>query len=200
MEVSAPVLQRGNKSISAHIHVSLIGTWQAACHTHQRVTLSRDLGGGGGIAEWHSSIALVLHGSEGEIKLTEGVSITTGTAEDPEIALFLAGLGKILAPEGRIDVLGCDVAGNSEGRELIAKLESLYSVNIAASDDITTAQKGGDMVLETDGINLAAVYFDEQKLKEWEGELFIPGSSCGPFGRCVDGPCKCDGSCCCGLC
>ena len=123
------------------------------------------------VCEKFASIALVLHGSAGEIKLTEGVSITTGTAENPEIALFLAGLGKMLAPEGRIDVLGCDVAGNSEGRELIAKLESLYSVNIAASDDITTAQKGGDMVLETDGINLAAVYFDEQKLKEWDGKL-----------------------------
>ena len=155
------------------------------------------------VCEKFGSIALVLHGSEGEIKLTEGVSITTGTAENPEIALFLAGLGKMLAPEGRIDVLGCDVAGNSEGRELIAKLESLYSVNIAASDDITTAQKGGDMVLETDGINLAAVYFDEQKLKEWEGELFGMGTGgCGPFGQCVEGPdcgcftCPCCGSCC----
>ena len=138
--------------------------------------------------EAEGSIALVLHGSEGEIKLTEGVSITTGTAENPEIALFLAGLGKMLAPEGRIDVLGCDVAGSPEGRELIAKLESLYSVNIAASDDITTAQKGGDMVLETDGIDLAAVYFDEQKLKEWEGELsqYVPYACpcCDVCSRC----------------
>ena len=113
----------------------------------------------------------------------------------------LAGLGKMLAPEGRIDVLGCDVAGNSEGRELIAKLESLYSVNIAASDDVTTAQKGGDMVLETDGINLAAVYFDEQKLKEWEGELLIGMGGFGRCGQCADDcPCKCDGSCCAGEC
>jgi len=123
------------------------------------------------VCEKFGSIALVLHGSAGEIKLTEGVSITTGTAENPEIALFLTGLGKMLAPEGRIDVFGCDVAGSPEGRELIAKLESLYSVNIAASDDITTAQKGGDMVLETDGVELVAAYFDEEKLKEWEGKL-----------------------------
>ena len=68
--------------------------------------------------------------------------------------------------------IGCNVAASSEGRELVAKLESLYSVNIAASDDITTAQKGGDMVLETDGIDLVAAYFDEEKLrKNWEGKL-----------------------------
>ena len=130
------------------------------------------------VCEKFGSIALVLHGSEGEIQLTETVSITTGTAENPEVALFLTGLGKMLAPEGRIDVLGCDVAGSSEGRELIAKLESLYSVNIAASDDITTAQKGGDMVLETDGIDLVAAYFDEEKLKEWEGALVQAPECC----------------------
>ena len=123
------------------------------------------------VCEAFGSIALVLHGSAGEIQLTETVSITTETAENPEIALFMTGLTK-LAPDGRIDVFGCDVAGSPEGRELIAKLESLYSVNIAASDDITTAQKGGDMVLETDGIDLVAAYFDEEKLrKNWEGKL-----------------------------
>ena len=67
------------------------------------------------VCEKFGSIAHVLHGSAGEIKLTEGVAITRSTAENPEIALFLTGLGKMLAPEGRIDVLGCDVAGNSEG-------------------------------------------------------------------------------------
>ena len=144
------------------------------------------------VCEKFGSIALVLHGSEGEIQLTETVSITRSTAENPEIALFLTGLGKMLAPEGRIDVFGCDVAGSPEGRELIAKLESLYSVNIAASDDITTAQKGGDMVLETDGVDLVAAYFDEEKLRAWEGgsvqlgggeaRFSLGGPGLGPLG------------------
>ena len=123
------------------------------------------------VCEKFASIGLVLHGSEGEIMVTESASITSSTFDRPDIALFMNGLHTLLGSEGRIDCFGCDVAGSPEGRQLIAKLEDMYSVNIAASNDITTAQKGGDMVLETDDVDVTALYFDRERLSRWGGTL-----------------------------
>jgi hypothetical protein len=100
----------------------------------------------------------VLHGSKGEIKLTQTIAVTLETAENREISQFMRGLRKMLIHGGRIDILGCDVAASPEGKQLIAKLEQLYGINFAASDDVTAVAKGaGDMQLETDGVDLIAV-------------------------------------------
>lgn len=65
----------------------------------------------------------------------------------------MLGLSRMAA---RVDVLGCNVYGSDEGKQLVEQMEKIYSVNIAASDDITHAS---DLVLESDDIDVSAVRF-----------------------------------------
>ena len=85
--------------------------------------------------------------------------------------------------EGRIDILGCSVAGSPGGLKLIKDLEKNFRVNFAASDDITGSRGGvaarcsccpfaccrrrrrSDMVLETDSVDLNAIYFDPDEIR-----------------------------------
>eukprot|EP01045_Picozoa_sp_COSAG04_P034318 COSAG04_NODE_7463_length_1124_cov_1.706341_1_plen_292_part_00 len=73
--------------------------------------------------------------------------------------------------DGRIDLLGCNVAEGVEGEAFVAALEKEYSCNFAASSDLTSMKDGGDMILETDDIDVTAIYFDQAKLHKWDGEL-----------------------------
>ena len=132
------------------------------------------------VCERFEHVALALHGGEpGAIELTSTTAVTEATAEAPEVAAFMQGLAKLLADGGRIDVLGCSVAESPEGTRLIARLESLYGVNVAASTDITHA---GDMVLETDDVDVTALYFNRDRLSRWGGKL--GGEHSGEFCIC----------------
>jgi len=146
--------------------------------------------------ELFESIALVTHGSPGEIFLTSSVTISHSTVFAVDVAVFMKNMSALMADGGRLDVLGCNVAAGDEGEQLVDDLEQVYSVNVAASDDVT-ARGGGsccgvarpaDMVLETDKINAKAVYFDDAKgFGEWDGRL--KGGACKGCGMCLEAIC-----------
>ena len=124
---------------------------------------------------------LVAHGSPGEIRVTKTLSITSASLFTQEVSLFMRSLVALLEPAaaepsaraGRLDLLGCNVAFGEEGARLIDELESLYKVNVAASDDVTAAirprpfccgqcgandmERESDMILETDGVDAVQV-------------------------------------------
>ena len=70
----------------------------------------------------------------------------------------------------RQDILGCNVAQGETGAQFISELESVYRVNVAASDDATAAirqpplccgandmDRENDMILETYGVDVTQV-------------------------------------------
>jgi len=69
----------------------------------------------------------------------------------------------------RLDIVGCSLAGTPDGRALIRSWEKLTERNIAASTDCMCEVKNDDWILETDSIDVAAVYFDKGKLDIWNG-------------------------------
>lgn len=127
------------------------------------------------------SIAVFSHGQAGSIMLLGSQSITAKNLREPAVADFWKRLARRLTPGGRIDILGCSVAGGADGAALITGLETLTGVNFAASTDKTSSAGGGtdtvgsdgDMFLETDGINALELYFDAIKIKEYKHSLFV---------------------------
>lgn len=70
-------------------------------------------------------IAILCHGQEGSIELLAGRSVTTKTLDGPFVTSFWKRVTACLAPGGRIDILGCNVAGGSNGAALISHLEAI---------------------------------------------------------------------------
>ena len=107
-----------------------------------------------------ASVGFLDHGKPGQFCLLR--SIAGGAVKlqdinnDPQLAAFLTGLVGLVHQGGRIDLLACSTAAGPEGAALIAKLESLTpGVNWAASTDMTGSdEKGGDWILETDGVDV----------------------------------------------
>ncbi len=121
------------------------------------------------------SIALATHGGPAALPLTRDAVLTLDTLGEPEMQAFFDGLAALLAPEGRIDLLGCDLADGADGQVLVAALEEATGVDIAASDDATGAEaSGGDWILETDGVDVAALYFQPDSLQAYTG--LLPGN------------------------
>ncbi len=109
-------------------------------------------------------IAIASHGAEGAFGLGSHL-VNSDTLQIPEMQAFWRGLAAMVQGDGRIDLLACDVAGGETGPALVAELESLTERDIAASDNDTgSAALGGDWVLETHGVDVAADYFDVQAL------------------------------------
>ena len=77
----------------------------------------------------------------------------------------------LLTKGGRIDILGCNVAAEHEGKQLIEQLESRYTMDFAGSTDVTAATGEGDMILESDDIDACEHYFDVVKLALHRGNL-----------------------------
>lgn len=70
----------------------------------------------------------------------------------------------------RLDLLVCDFATSEDVLKNLRKWEQETKTNVAASTDLTgNAAEGGDMILETDDIDLADIYFDRNKLRSWHG-------------------------------
>ena len=72
----------------------------------------------------------------------------------------------LLTKGGRIDILGCNVAAEHEGKQLIEQLESRYTMDFAGSTDVTAATGEGDMILESDDIDACEHYFDVVTIQE----------------------------------
>ena len=74
-------------------------------------------------------------------------------------------VSSLVEPDGRIDILACDLAASDQGKMLVATLEDTAGVNVAASSDKTgNVTAGGDWVLETDNIDVASAYFSDEKI------------------------------------
>lgn len=86
---------------------------------------------------------------------------------DPVVTALVSCVGK----GGRVDILGCSLLEYSP--DLVNRLEAVYGINFAASDDKTgNVAAGGDWILESDGVDVAPVYFDPEKLQAYKGTMF----------------------------
>ena len=120
------------------------------------------------------SIAFAAHDQgAGQFFLTKeftvNVNSLTGSAD---LQHFWPGVGSLVKDNGRIDLLACGLVSSEAGNLLLSQLEALTGKNFAASDDPTgNPQSGGDWVLESDGVNVAPVYFSQAGLSQFTGVL-----------------------------
>jgi hypothetical protein len=65
------------------------------------------------------TLAFVTHGEAGEFTLLSDVVVSLETLQrNTYLVEFWANIGSLIEPDGRIDILGCDVASTEEGLEL----------------------------------------------------------------------------------
>lgn len=126
--------------------------------------------------EHAASIALVTHGvGPGSFDLTHGLRVDLEALQNPEVQAFWRGLGALVGPDGRIDLLACDAAAGPAGHELVAALQSLAGTHVAASTDVTGhAAAGGDWLLECGGVDAGTLYFDGAQLAHVHNTLGPP--------------------------
>ena len=115
------------------------------------------------------SLALVTNSKAATIVLTKGFRTDIDTLKAvPGVRAFWQDLSQLVAPGGRIDLLGSSVAAG-DGMKMMARLEGLTGVDFAASDDI--AHEVGDFFLESDNIDAAKVYFEQDAFDKWYASL-----------------------------
>ena len=124
------------------------------------------------------AVGILDHGAPGRFCLLKSVGggdiDLADLATDASIAAFFTGIGGLVKPGGRIDLLGCSVAAGPEGRALLAQVEALTGVTVAASTDKTGGAADADWEMETHGLNVAKDYFDVEALKEWKHAAIAP--------------------------
>jgi len=120
------------------------------------------------------SMGIAVHDiGSGKFWLTGSETVTLdSTLGSKKQQAFWGDLGKLMTTDGRVDILACRLAATERGRLLVAALERISGANVAASRNNTgSSSAGGDWLLETDGIDSAAVYFDPERLKAYTGLL-----------------------------
>jgi hypothetical protein len=142
-------------------------------------------------AHQFQSIGILGHGAEGRFQLLKKADSKRGGVDLPDLAKnqdlrsFFKHLAKyVQKPRDvtnwksdsrcRIDLMGCCVARNEEGKALIEDLESLTRTNWTASINETgDAGDAADWVMETEKKlgSIAPCYFRVQRLKSWRGTL-----------------------------
>ena len=79
---------------------------------------------------------------------------------------IMSALVACTAKAGRIDLLGCNLLDIDPA--LVCKLEQFFGMNFTASDDQTgNPVAGGDWILESDGLDISADYFDAGALQAY---------------------------------
>ncbi len=120
------------------------------------------------------SIAFAVHGTEaGNFILARNQVVSLANLlENRDQQEFWQELSQSITGNGRIDIMACNLTASDTGQGLVTELESLTNRNVAASDDMTgNAAAGGDWILEAGNIDLAATYFDGDRLAEFSGTL-----------------------------
>lgn len=119
------------------------------------------------------SIGFAGHGESGAFSLgSDGFVDLSSITDNPDLIAFFESIGGLLTADGRIDLLGCDIASGEMGAELIETLERLTGLDFAASDDATgNAAHGGDWLLETDDVDLIGDYFDAERVEDFDDTL-----------------------------
>ena len=124
------------------------------------------------------AVGILDHGAPGRFCLLKSVGggdiDLADLATDASIAAFFTGIGGLVKPGGRIDLLGCSVAAGPEGRALLAQVEALTGVTVAASTDKTGGAADADWEMETHNLNVAKDYFDVEALKQWKHAAIAP--------------------------
>ena len=124
------------------------------------------------------AVGILDHGAPGRFCLLKSVGggdiDLADLATDASIVAFFKGIGGLVKPGGRIDLLGCSVAAGPEGRALLAQVEALTGVTVAASTDKTGGAADADWEMETHGLNVAKDYFDVEAVKEWKHAAIAP--------------------------
>ena len=127
-----------------------------------------------------SSIGFIDHAGPNEFLLLHDLAVNMESLkENQELRSFFKEIAQLLLPRpanslhrtasacsssgimGRLDLLGCSLAAEGgKENELIKKLEEICGYNVCASTDLTGDKaKGGNWILETDGIDAAVKYF-----------------------------------------
>ena len=129
----------------------------------------------GGVEGTLSSIGLMTHHKPGAIGLVKGLRATRRNLVKPELRQFWVQLAKLLAADGRVDVLGYDASSCSPTTRLIEELNDLTRVPINAVD-AAAVTLGGDRsnggvraaVLEyEDAFDVGSLYFAGDAFASW---------------------------------
>lgn len=106
-----------------------------------------------------------------------GVHIGKDGSSDPGAEDMLQAIADAVTV--RIDLLACSLVGTPAGKDWMEAWEKQIGKNVAASTNITgNAEKGGDWVLESDGIDVSQVYFKKNEIFAYAG-TFSP-EKCDP--------------------
>jgi len=127
-----------------------------------------------------TAVALAGHGSHTDsgifsweltkhIKVADVSELESGGAEHPLMVVMHA-LGDVVEPNGRVDLFACALLKSPPGLAAFEHIEKMTTTHFAASDDLTgNVKDGADWVMESDGTDVEPVYFDQQKLAEFDG-------------------------------
>jgi len=97
-----------------------------------------------------------------------GVHIGKDGSSDPGADGILQAIADAVTV--RIDLLACSLVGTPAGKDWMETWEKQIGKNVAASTNITgNAEKGGDWVLESDGIDVSQVYFKKDAISAYTG-------------------------------
>ncbi|MBL4613528.1 MAG: DUF4347 domain-containing protein [Magnetovibrio sp.] len=120
-----------------------------------------------------SSIAFASHGmGDGAFALNDAFDVSlTSLSTNDALKAFWGDLGGLIADDGRLDLLACDLSGSRAGDFTVSLLSDIVGRDVAASDDATGNQaQGGDWDLELGNVNVAD-YFQADKLAAFDGLL-----------------------------
>jgi hypothetical protein len=101
-----------------------------------------------------------------------GVHIGKDGSSDPGAEDMLRAIADAVTV--RIDLLACSLVGTPAGKDWMEAWEKKIGKNVAASTNITgNAEKGGDWVLESDGIDVSQVYFKKDEIAAYGGTFSL---------------------------
>jgi len=115
------------------------------------------------------AVHIISHGVGGQIKLGD-ISLNLSTLDNYKNQI--AQWADSLSADADLLFYGCNVAGNSQGQELLTSLAELTGSDVAASTDLTGAiNSGGDWDLE---FTSGAIETDSLAFESYEGSLAAP--------------------------
>lgn len=130
-----------------------------------------------------TSIGFALMGADGQFSVTSDVYVTFQNIDaNVEFQSFWNTVGGMVQNGGSIDILACNVAGNTDGVALVAQLDALadnadadHYISVNASTDKTgSTDLGGNWMLEVGNVSALDRYFDNSRIQSWSGLLDSP--------------------------
>jgi len=82
--------------------------------------------------------------------------------EAQQVRSVMQALGRAVVPEGRVDLLSCELLGTPAGKAFFELIQQETATHFAASDDFTcNLRQGGDWIMESDGVDIQPLYFHD---------------------------------------